>query len=905
MDVITVCFILQTYLIVILLATCVPPVFLLEARLNQGVLFRPAGKMSLNTQKWFHTFHFHVPSLPTHRLPLLVCLPDSPPICQQHNILLSGLNLRYRRMKLMISNTKMAAKQLLGTSLSPDLPAYRPRRTTNLLFPLSDPPSLLQQDSISPSTQSRSKRALFDFVGDLASGLFGVATQGEINTLKHHINNVYEHQQQLNNLQQKQMKLLHSYFQKTNTKVSNLYSAVRIDHEFLNNLNSQIRRNMEATENRELATIQILVRMINASETISSVQLQMQSFLNGLHALVQRKLSPSLVPESQLRKALAHVENTLRRRHPDFHVTNHHPSFYYQQQSVMYAYHDESFYVTVQIPISSRNDLFDMFQILTIPVPLNHSTTHATLLDNVPDYMAVSADRSSFVEISSIDFAMCEGRPIMTCPPLQAQRTTQHPTCAASLYLQTQTKDEYCRYRIKEDAVTPLVLEVLEGTVLLSNISEIIMTCRNQVFKKPGCMYCIYTIPCECSLMADTFQLAPRLTACKNNQDISDPIYPVNMAVLQEFFNDTDIQTILNTTFTKPLQYTIPHLRIDNHNFQQDMERASKLDADFRSIAHKMKQNQRVYRQLSSYSMNENWVPYTEPYTSISNILSLSAFALSLILLVAMLALCKRMRTLCMVLGVMTAGPPVKATPITAPTPNQISRTNLQPLALNHPKLVYQSDSKDMISTQPVPDLPTCQQPLADHFLLTIELVSLLLLLIVLLRSVTLILRTAIYRTDAVLEVSDRKTIIDIKLQSLAYCPVEYDLVMMSWITSLSLTKHFCSTDNLEISWTYFFLTTRPTGEFIYLPTTIKLSLWQSYKLRQIINSGDYVVNLKLVHGGRAVYLRRSDSDADNWENDNPDLSSNRQFLTRPTAPTDPYRFQRHYPTAGYMTEVD
>ena len=203
---------------------------------------------------------------------------------------------------------------------------------------------------------------------------------------------------------------------------------------------------------------------------------------------------------------------------------------------------------------------------------------------------------------------------------------------------------------------------------------------------------------------------------------------------------------------------------------------------------------------------------------------------------------------------------------------------------------------------QPVTDLPTCQQPLADHFLLTIELVSLLLLLLVLLRSVTLILRTAIYRTDAVLEVSDRKTIIDIQLQSQAYCPVEYDLVMMSWITSLSLTKHVCSSDNLEISWTYFFLTTWPTGELIYLPTTVKLSLWQSYKLRQIINSGDYVVNLKVMHGGRAVYLRRSDSDADNWENDNPDLSSNRQFSTRPT---DPYLVPRSHPTAGYMTEVD
>ena len=56
MNVITVCFILQTYLIVIRLTTCVTPAFLLETHLDHVVIFRPMGKMPLNTQKCLHTW---------------------------------------------------------------------------------------------------------------------------------------------------------------------------------------------------------------------------------------------------------------------------------------------------------------------------------------------------------------------------------------------------------------------------------------------------------------------------------------------------------------------------------------------------------------------------------------------------------------------------------------------------------------------------------------------------------------------------------------------------------------------------------------------------------------------------------------------------------------------------------
>ena len=235
--------------------------------------------------------------------------------------------------------------------------------------------------------------------------------------------------------------------------------------------------------------------------------------------------------------------------------------------------------------------------------------------------------------------------------------------------------------------------------------------------------------------------------------------------------------------------------------------------------------------------------------------------------------------------------------------------------AASNPVLVYAHAKQNQGVSAVVPPAPTIQQPVADHFLLTIEIISLLLLLLFLLRSASLIWKMSIFRTEAILEISDGKSFVDIFLLTLTYCPTEYYLIMKQWVRSLNLLKSTFVTDDLEINWQAFHLTIKRTNECLELPRTVKLSLWQNYRLKKIINQGDYTVNLKLVHGGRAVYLakakfgqfEREVGVPTNHRNDyptihGPEYIKNQTFRVRTAQPSAPTHL---YPSATQLTEVD
>ena len=286
-----------------------------------------------------------------------------------------------------------------------------------------------------------------------------------------------------------------------------------------------------------------------------------------------------------------------------------------------------------------------------MPVPLNHTTTHGTQLSNTPDYFAISKDQHSFIEMSHMDFTSCAGSPLRTCPLIQGQRATRNPTCA-SLFLE-HSPSQYCRFRLQEHVVEPMLKEVEEGLALLSNITEVIFTCRNQVYKKPGCMFCLIKLPCECA-----FQIPPRLTACTDDHDTAyGTLYPLNLALLERLFNSSTLTAVLTSSvFTEPVNYSIPQLQIDEHSLQTYLEQASKLDGDLDSISDKMKKNEKVYRQMSSYALTRDIFGSCEfEYKNPTNIIGAVALVLSASLLVVVVFMFyvfmyRPLRTLCLAL---------------------------------------------------------------------------------------------------------------------------------------------------------------------------------------------------------------------------------------------------------------
>lgn len=53
------------------------------------------------------------------------------------------------------------------------------------------------------------------------------------------------------------------------------------------------------------------------------------------------------------------------------------------------------------------------------------------------------------------------------------------------------------------------------------------------------------------------------------------------------------------------------------------------------------------------------------------------------------------------------------------------------------------------------------------------------------------------------------------------------------------------------------------TREVFDLPKNIKLTRYQSYRLKDMVKSGAYLTNLKFVHAGRIVYFQHDYHEVD------------------------------------------
>lgn len=103
--------------------------------------------------------------------------------------------------------------------------------------------------------------------------------------------------------------------------------------------------------------------------------------------------------------------------------------------------------------------------------------------------------------------------------------------------------------------------------VLIYNIDTLQSDCKLSKRVDKGCSFCIINVPCECAISTATLYLPPRLTACHKKS--TSKLHPVNLALLQQFFNDTDLINFgSNSLFANPLSINVPQFQIYNHSMQ-------------------------------------------------------------------------------------------------------------------------------------------------------------------------------------------------------------------------------------------------------------------------------------------------------------------------------------------------
>ena len=457
-------------------------------------------------------------------------------------------------------------------------------------------------------TRSRSHRSVLPVIGDISSSVFGTATERDVKHLRKHLINMYQQNQRMSKTFQQQENNLASYMTAVDDRISNAMHGIEENHKLFHNITEEMQITLESTMHVWSKLSDVTLQYIKNTQQL---ELRMQQIAVGVQEIINGKLSPFLIPVSTINETLNHLKDLLNTKYPEFHIVNTNMNYYYETLTVNTVRSGNTIFITISIPISSSHNIFKLYQVLSFPVPLNHTTKHATQLSETSPYIAVSSN--SFIEMSHFSYSQCTGTNFKHCSLLLGQQSISHLTCISAIFFQYTTDvKSLCNFEFIHSGVKEFILELEPSKVLMSAVNNVSISCANLPNQiQSGCNFCVLNIPCHCSLQAGSFHLPSRINNChsNSNQQITK-LYPVNLALLQSFFDDKQINAILgDTLYSKRLNATVPNFKLYEHEFSNTLTKDHKLRLDLKQMAHYAKNNASIYQSIIDPIFAGDWQP--------------------------------------------------------------------------------------------------------------------------------------------------------------------------------------------------------------------------------------------------------------------------------------------------------
>lgn len=90
----------------------------------------------------------------------------------------------------------------------------------------------------------------------------------------------------------------------------------------------------------------------------------------------------------------------LRTSHKGFYLTHTNPTYYNSHGKFLYARNNTHVYLSVKFPISTHKAPMQLYEVTSLPVPINISSSHATQLLNMPKYFAITKHHDYYLNFT-------------------------------------------------------------------------------------------------------------------------------------------------------------------------------------------------------------------------------------------------------------------------------------------------------------------------------------------------------------------------------------------------------------------------------------------------------------------------------------------------------------------------
>lgn len=771
---------------------------LIVHRSNYGVVFKKVAEATNGEQMWRHTFHLVLPN-GTSLDPIKFQCDDQ------------------REFK-MCNRFKDTLEHI---------DKIRVQSKTNLENVIASIKNIIPESSLD-SRAGRRHRSLLPFIGDLSSTLFGTAKQADVDALKHAMQAVIRKQSQMIHAFQGNSFLMSSFMSAVNFRLQTAMNAIRLNNNVLKSTFTSLQNIIDSNSRAENTLLRSLSYQIRTSSNIAH---HVSNLEMGIHDLVEGKLSSFLVPAHDIMKLLKHVQAYLLKNHPQFGISHQNVDFYYKEGVTQYSRVNSSIFFTINIPITQRRHKFKIFKVITFPVPLNQSTSHGTFLKPEFPYLAIEKHGKHFIQLSESDVAHCLGAR-KVCKLQVPQQIVQKPTCLSAIFLQqTAYVSKECDFRFKSQSISPKVIYLSKHEILLSNISSLSLSCNSTLKREPGCMFCIVKLPCFCSVKANDYFIPPRLSECLQDTEKVSKLYPVNLALLHNFFEIDQLHNILgDSTLDTYWNISIPNFTLFDHHFKKLIANDKVAELSLKRIAEKAKNNEIVYQSLSDPILNGDLFS-VNTWNSPSGYIAMSALCLCFILGIFLLLTMFKLRKLTMAVMILQATKQASASPLS-----------------QAPYLVWNPPTSALAATEPPALLAMFENSFWHSLLCSFILICFLVISCI-------ILSRYFYRKHTVLflEISNGQMCVKIPLLQLAFCPKYCRITSTDNPEVLNLHGSLFK-PMLKLNWNNLEIQYKLTNQTVTIPKDIKIGYITKLKLRKILDT-PFAAYLIIIHNNNTEYV--------------------------------------------------
>ena len=559
-------------------------------RINYGFIFEKLGEISFANDKWLHTFTVKFP----------------PKI---------GLSVNMRSMCVMYDTHRKnithpcGARRMLREMLQ-DLYTEHEKVYDKYAYWTS---KVIPE---APGPSSRCKRAFLDISSPLKS-LFGVAKASDVARISDSVDELHKLQEEEHKTFTASIDKLTSAVKASNKRIDALHNGVNANHQAITSIAINVNELGDLMKVYFTKWYPLLTR---TAHTLTQLQNSYQRFLTGLNDLVAGVLSPTLISPEDLGHMIRNLGRALRERSRSFELAIIEPYDIYRLKDYTVLKRNNTFYITLRLPIQVKLQSMNLYKIITVPIPLHDASDHVSMVKQTRELIAISPDVRYHAYLNIVDLNACFGNVRKVCNLIPKQIPSHVKTCELAVF-----KDEkyhirkLCEYVLHEDALRPQAYIIAEDMYLLINITSYFVTCDGKQTVYPGCHFCVQHIDSHChrcSVEIEDIKFPEYFATCKKTAATTSRTHPMNLMVGMEFLTKRVIDQMLGNTFAKePHNFSLPKLRIYNSKFEKYMCKERKAEVHLQKSLTQLKALKPVYRDLADKLDEVHTERLSDPFT--------------------------------------------------------------------------------------------------------------------------------------------------------------------------------------------------------------------------------------------------------------------------------------------------